>query len=138
MTRATAVFSTFWLVGVVLMTLSYVGNPVDPSLIGTDRYGQSYSGELQSILTVTLAEIAISLAILRPWNYRRSWWRPLLLLVILTPWLLLWGVVGMHAGPTTHTHSLWLMLYWIGLLGAISISGCAAVLARRRSEPHVT
>jgi hypothetical protein len=133
--RPAAVFAAFWLIGIALMSWSYVANPVNPSLRGTERYGTTYAGELRFILMVTLLEITISLGVLRPWSYRRSWIRVLVLLLLLTPWLLLWGALGLHAGPTTHTHTLWLV-FWIGLLGAAIVSGTSAVRARRRSAPH--
>ena len=113
-----AIFFAFWLLAVGDMTWTYLSNPHDPTLTGTDRYGHTYPGELARILTVAAGEIIVLLAILRPWTYRRSWGRALLAFAVLSPWLLLWGAVGLHAGPTTHAHTAWLLLLWLGLLGA--------------------
>ena len=66
---------------------------------GDYRIAQVDPGELARILTVAAGEIIVLLAILRPWSYRRSWGRALLAFAVLSPWLLLWGAVGLHAGP---------------------------------------
>ena len=131
--RPVLVFTTFWLIGIALMSWSYATNPVNPALHGPGRYGTTYEGELRFILTVTLGEIAISLGVLRPWSYQRSWVRTLIMLLLLSPWLLLWGALGLHAGPTTHTHTLWLVLFWFGLLSAAIASSTAALRIRARS-----
>ena len=78
---------------------------------------------------VTASEILVSVAVLRPWSYRRSWGRSLALAVVLAPWMLLWGGFGMHAGPTTHAHTLWLFFYWVGLLAAAVTSGVSSARA---------
>lgn len=129
--RPARVFVVFWLVGIVWMVSTYFANPVDPTLQGTDRYGTTYHGELQSILGVTAVELALSIAILRPWSYERSWGRALLTLLVFTPWILLWGALGLHAGPTTHAHTVWLLLYWIGLLCSTTSALASAGYARR-------
>jgi NhaP-type Na+/H+ or K+/H+ antiporter len=113
------------------MTYSYVANPIDSSLTGTAAYGTTYRGELGFIALVTAAEVIVSVTVLRPWSYRCSWGRALLLLVLLTPWLLFWGALGLHAGPTTHIRTVWLMLYWVGVFGSVLTSGLGAQHARR-------
>jgi hypothetical protein len=129
-------FSGFWLVGVALMTQSYVRHPVDPALHGTAAYGTTYAGELRFILSVTAVEMLISAMILRPWSYYHSWVRALSVFVLCTPWMLLWGALGLHAGPATHVHSIWLLLYWVGLLVSATVSGSVAAQARRASAEH--
>ena len=128
-TPAVLLLGAFWLAGVALMIRSYVANPVDPSLRGAARYGTTYAGELRFILAVTASEILVSVAVLRPWSYRRSWGRSLALAAVLAPWMLLWGGFGMHAGPTTHAHTLWLFFYWVGLLAAAVTSGVSSARA---------
>jgi hypothetical protein len=132
--RPVVTFSGFWLIGIALMIYDYFRNPVIPGLHGTAAYGTTHAGELQVILLVTAAEVLISTVILRPWSYQHSWFRSLLTLILLTPWMLLWGALGLHAGPTTHMHSMWLLLYWVGLLVAAVMSGIGSFWAHRTSS----
>jgi hypothetical protein len=128
-------FGGFWALGVAFFSLRYLLNPQDPTLEGIQRYGHTYASELAHVLRLTAAEIPVAAALLRPWNYRRSWGRALTAATLLAPWLLLRAGVGMHAGPATHAHTLWLALFWIGLVSTALVSGIAAVRARRRSAP---
>ena len=116
------------------MTATYYANPHDPTLTGTDAYGHTQVGELARILKITAGELVIATLVLRPWSYRRSWVRVLAGLLLLTPWMLLWGVAGMHSGPTTHAHTSWLLLFWIGLAISGIVSAIGAARARRRSH----
>jgi hypothetical protein len=62
-------------VGLAFFSYTYVANPHDPALVGTDAYGHTYRGELTSILVISAAEILVAGAIVRPWSYRASWGR---------------------------------------------------------------
>jgi hypothetical protein len=117
------------------MVSTYLGNPHDPALKGTEAYGHTQRGELAHILGITAGEVLVLLLLLRPWSYDRSWLRALGALLVLTPWLMLWGILGLHAGPTTHTHTALLLLVWVSLVGASVVSGIAALRARRRVQP---
>ena len=128
-------FAGYSTLGAALFTFEYLTNPLEPALAGTARYGTTYAGELTQILGVTGAEILVAAVILRPWSYRRSWGRALLCALAFAPWLALWGALGLHAGPTTHAHTTWLLLFWLGLVTAAAVSGAAAVRARTRTSP---
>lgn len=119
----------FWAAGVLLMVYSYVSEP-PTALPAPESYGHSYSGELRIMLAVTSVEMVIFALILRPWSYDRSWLRALLALSLLTPWLLLWGAFGIHAGPATHTHTAWLLLLW-----AVLAVSCVSSF-RRSKQPN--
>jgi hypothetical protein len=128
-------FAAFWLSGLILIVGTYVSNPHDPALTGTEAYGHTQPGELSHILAITAGEMLVFLVLLRPWSYHRSWLRAVGALLVLTPWLLLWGVLGLHAGPTTHTHTLLLGLLWFGLAVTSVVSGVAVIRMRRRVQP---
>jgi hypothetical protein len=64
-----------WLTTVILMARSWAGDPYDPTLEGTDRYGHNHDGALTDGVAFTVIELAVLLAILRPWSYDRSWGR---------------------------------------------------------------
>ena len=130
-------FAGFWIIGIVVMVRSYYGNPHDPTLTGTDAYGHTQLGELARILRITAVEVLVFLLLLRPWSYQRSWMRALAGVVLLTPWLLLWGALGLHAGPTTHAHTSWLLLFWLGLTVSGIVSGVGAARARHESRVAV-
>ena len=129
-----ALFITFWSLGVILMVLTYVSNPHDPTLRGTAAYGHTSPGELRTMLWITAAEILTFLVVLRPWSYDHAWPRAVVALVLLTPWLLLWGALGMHSGPTTGTHGLWIVLFWLGLVVAAIVSAVGGFRTRRASR----
>ena len=129
-----ALFVGFWSVGVALMTQTYLSNPPDPTLGGIEAYGHTWAGELRTMLWITGGEVLTFLLILRPWSYYQAWSRSVAALVLLTPWMVLWGGLGMHSGPTTGTHGLWLLTFWLGLVVAAIVSGIGAVRTRRASR----
>ncbi|HEU5185607.1 MAG TPA: hypothetical protein VFU01_13630 [Gemmatimonadaceae bacterium] len=132
--RGVILFTVFWLLAALDMTFTYVRNPYDPSLMGTTAYGHTSPGELTRMLTILAGELVLFLAILRPWSYRQSWLRALFALVILSPWLLLWGPIGLHAGPTTHAHTTWLLVLWVGLFAVLVVSAVSRVAARSKPD----
>ena len=127
-------FAGFWIIGVLVMAGSYYANPHDPTLTGVDAYGHTQVGELARILQITAVELLVFVVVLRPWSHRRSWIRAVTGLALLTPWLLLWGAVGLHSGPTTQAHTSWLLLFWVALLISAIVSGVGAARARRESR----
>jgi hypothetical protein len=127
-------FGGFWVVGVVYFTLMYLMNPYEISPEGPMR-GHTYPGELADVLGVTAVEFLAATVLLRPWSYRRSWGRALIAAAVFAPWSFIRMVMGMHAGPATHAHSLWMLLFCVGLVGAAVVSGIAAVRAARLPPP---
>ena len=113
--RPMRLFSGFSAAGLVMFIYEYVANPYDPALTGTAAYGHTYPGELSLVLRMSAVEIVAAAMVLRPWSYNRSWGRALVAVLLLTPWLMLWGVLGLHAGPATHAHTTWLVGLWLGL-----------------------
>ena len=132
-----ALFVAFCAAGVALFVEANALDPPDPTLEGTATYGRNHPGELRFILTLAAAEAAVALALLRPWSYRRSWFRAFTALCALTPWFLLVGVGGMHAGTVTARHLVWLAAGWVSLLVTAVVSGVSARRAMRRQPlPH--
>ncbi len=127
-------FGIFWTAGITLMAATYLMSPPDSALQGTERYGHTYPGEFRHMLVVTTVELLIFAALLRPWSYRRSWGRAVGTAALLTPWILVWGALGLHAGPTTHTHSLWLFFFWVGLVVAAGRGAVRELIERQRSR----
>ena len=127
---ALLLFVWFWTLGVLVMTWTYYAHP-DP---GTGANGTTYQGELATMLGVTTLQVAVFGALLRPWSYQRSWDRAVGSLLILTPCIPVWMIMNMHAGPTSGMNVMWLMLFWVGLLGAAVVSGVAAWRARRTAR----
>jgi hypothetical protein len=114
-----------WLTTVMLMARSWAGDPHDPALEGTDRYGHNHDGALADGVVFTVIELAVLLAILRPWSYDRSWGRSLAATVLLLPMTALSMLMSMHAGGIIGLHFTWLLLALVGegiafLVSAIS------------------
>jgi hypothetical protein len=86
-------------------------------------------GELSSFLGLTLIELAVILAILRPRSYAHSWRRALAAVAVVTPWLVVFVAMMIHAGGVMVLHVLWLGGLWIGIAVLAVISG-AMSLAR--------
>jgi len=114
-----------------LMARSYfLGDPPDPSRVGTAGYGHNHAGALAEGLLMTLSEAAALYLILRPWSYRRSWGRALGALALLAPWTAIAAILTMHAGGVVMLHLAWLLCLDVIVLGLALWSGAAA-LSRR-------
>jgi len=107
----------------VLLIATYVTLPPELRL-RTARYGFTTPREFRILLLVLGIEIAVFGLLLRPWSYAHSWRRALVSLVVLTPWVLLQLVLGIHAGPPQHVHTDLLLILWIALL-AVTLAGAS-------------
>ncbi len=130
-------FFAFWGIGCLWFTATYLANPPRPHSTGPSAYGTTWAGELKSILLFTLCEVVVAALILQPWTYDRSWGRAGLTLLVLTPWLLLQGAIGLHSGPTTAAHTTWLVLLWVALL-ALMVLGFVRGMRLKGSTPSST
>src|SRR6185503_9781909 len=90
-----ALLPALWAAIALMMARDWSKDPYDPRLEGTDRYGHNGEGALGEILVLSLVELAVLLAILRPWSYDRSWGRSLVATVLLLPWAMLSMVFSM-------------------------------------------
>jgi hypothetical protein len=113
------------------MVVNYRLDPFDPALEGTRRYGHNYAGALGTGLLFVGIELAVLIAVLRPWSYCRSWVRSLGGLVLLVPWTLISLVLSMHSGGVILLHGMWLLLLVVVLTVGLVWSGIAAARARR-------
>jgi hypothetical protein len=121
-----------WITAAAAMVLDHVGDPHDPAREGTAAYGHNAPGSLELGLIVTLVELLIVWAILRPGSYRRSWGRAVIALVLLGPWLAASLLMTMHAGGIFVIHLLWVFALTALCGGLLAWSGTTAALARRR------
>lgn len=122
-------FAAYWAAGSLYVLSAAIANSVPVAGAKPGGPGTPYPGELHDVLIVLLCEAGISGLILQPWSYRQSWDRAVLVLLILTPWLLILGALGLHAGPATGAHLVWLMLLWAGL----AIIGIRGWFAKRKA-----
>lgn len=105
----------WWLAIVLLMALNAAFAPAPPSPRGGESYGYNHPGVFWTALLLSVAELLVLLAVLRPWSYRDSWGRSLVALILLTPWTFLNFVATMHAGGVLNLHVLWLLGAWLAM-----------------------
>ena len=121
-----------------LIAWSYWRDPFDPALEGTARYGHNHEGALLQGIGVTAVELAVLVAILRPWSYHRSWQRALGALGLFFPWLLFSAMLTMHAGGVMMFHLLWLLVVTAALVVGWFWSSIAAARHRSVRQPGPT
>src|SRR3954471_13212291 len=81
--------AALWALAAAWMVVNALGDPYDPSLEGTRRYGHNHDGALRDGLVASLIELAVLYLVLRPWRTAgRPWLRVLVVLVPLVPWTL--------------------------------------------------
>lgn len=97
-----------WLVTVVLAIRDYVGDPPDPTRLGTAAYGHNSEGVLTLVLPLTLVELGVALVLLRPQG-RRSWLRVVAALVGFLLWAAASLLMTMHAGGVLALHAAWVV-----------------------------
>ena len=114
------------------MVRAYLGDPPDPARVGTAAYGHNHPGALLHGVLLSLSELILLYAVLRPWSYRRSWGRALAALALLLAWLIVAAVLALHAGPVLALHLFWVALCALIVLGLAVASGLAALRARPR------
>lgn len=125
--RMVAVFVALWAITAALMTRSYLQDPYDPSRTGTSAYGHNHQGALLHGLGLSLVELIVLLAVLRPWSYLRAWPRALGALALLVPWTGLSALLTMHAGGVVALHLAWLLVLVGTLFGLAIWSAVSAV-----------
>lgn len=119
-----------WFLAATLMLLDYRADPYDPGLAGTDAYGHNGQRDPEVMLAISAAELAVLYVILRPWSYRRSWWRPLISLLPFAPWTLLNMVASMHAGGVAIVHWMWLLVVDVILVACFTVSAASVAWSR--------
>jgi hypothetical protein len=126
----------WWGFTAIRMVLSAHRDPGPTGLAGDLPNWHNRPGELQTYLALTLGELAVVLAILRPRSYHRSWGRAVMGGVIITPWLLLFGTMMIHSGGVMVMHFVWLGGLWAGvwLLAGISVLLTFARKTRRDEQ----
>ncbi len=110
------------------MVRDYLGDPYDPSLVGSAAYGHNAGGALSLGLGWSFVEMLLMMIILRPWTYRRSWKRAALAVALAVPWCFASMVFTMHGGGVVALHFLWVLaLSAIAMVLAIAGAIAAAV-----------
>jgi len=126
-----ALLPALWAATAWMMARDWASDPYDPVLSGTARYGHNHEGALVDGLVLTLVELAVLVAILRPWSYDRSWGRSLVAVVLLAPWAFLSMVMSMHAGGIVVVHLMWILLALVGLVVVFLVSAISVYRAPR-------
>ncbi|GAC1351809.1 MAG: hypothetical protein NVSMB1_08440 [Polyangiales bacterium] len=121
-----------WAVTALLMVRSHLADPFDPAVFADHPYGHNRDGDLVSGLSVTLLELAVALAILRPWSCHRSWGRSVVALVGFLPWSAFSLLLCMHAGKIYSLHFLWLAGVVVTLVVCTLWSGFLALESDER------
>jgi len=106
---------SLWLAFALMMVRDYLGDPYDPTLVGTAAYGHNDEGALLMGLGWSFTELVIIVGILRPWSYQRSWGRGIGAVALLLPWTALSVLALMHAGGVFALHALWVMFLLVGV-----------------------
>ncbi len=124
-----------WVILVALMARSYfIFDPPDPSLTGTAAYGTNAEGYFTTFAVMSLVELAVFTAVLRPWSYRRSIWRAVAALALAIIWLGPSSLITMHAGSVIALHLLWVLILNV-LFSALAVWTLVALLRHRREPP---
>jgi len=119
-----------WAIIVAWMAVAAARDPFDPTRQGTSRYGHNDPGTLGLGIVVTLVELLLALAVLRPWKPGPAWIRLGVALVLLVPWGLFSGIMCLHAGSVFIIHFLWLALLLVAVVAAL-VGQVAGVIARK-------
>jgi hypothetical protein len=138
LTARVAALPALWAITAALMVRDHVADAYDSTRTGTDSYGHNHDGALLQGLGLTLLELVIIYALLRPRTYERSWSRPLGALFLLVPWTGLSMIMTMHAGGIVALHFLWLASLVLILFVLSLWSGLAALGARAEERAHKT
>ena len=120
--RATLSIVCWWLLSITLMCLNAYRDRGATGQPGDLPNWHNRSGDLPFFLGLMSAELAVLLAVLRPWSYHHSWGRALSAALLITPWLFLGVVVLIHSGGIMVAHVLWLAVTWVALLATTVVS----------------
>jgi hypothetical protein len=113
------------------MAVSYARDPYDPTLTDTHAYGHNAEGALQFGIGVSLVELLVLIAVLRPWKPGPAWGRLLVALGLLLPWALFSAVLTMHSGDVILIHFLWLGVLVVALGVALFVSVVRAAVGSK-------
>ncbi len=108
-----------WLIALGLMIYSWLTDPADPTLTGTDAYGHNSEGSMRQMGLLSATELLILYAIIRPWSFHRSVGRLVLAVALLIPWAITSMAISMHAGGIVAIHFLWVMSALVALFIAL-------------------
>jgi hypothetical protein len=117
-----ALLPALWVATASLMARDWTSDPYNPSLTGSDVYGHNHEGALVEGLVLTLIELAVLTAILRPWSYDRSWGRSLVAAALLVPWAAISMIGSMHQGSIRVLHFTWVFVALVGIFIAFLVS----------------
>ena len=126
-----AVLPVVWIVGlsVVLWTARWPSSRFD-SLPTPHQYPTSAVAWTALLMTV---QIVVQLLVLRPRTYSRSWARAFAAAAVAIPFVLLAGLLAMHAPPYWCFYAWWVIVVALGLLLLAAWSAFARIRHR-----HVT
>ena len=99
-----------------LMYLDWQGDPFDPTLEGTRRYGHNDEGVLGDMALLASAELVVLYLVLGPGSAGRGVGRAIAALLLFAPWTLFSMFMTMHAGGIVALHWLWLMVVDLGIV----------------------
>ncbi len=117
-----------WLFVAAMVCSSYFGDRHEPGYY----FARNTREAFYWLLVISLVEVAVLYLLLRPWNYQRSFARPLLALVIFAPWAIANMMLSMHAQTIILQHSFWLFFIVCPLLIILFLISAVATLANRR------
>ena len=106
----------WFVVTLALMYINWQGDPFDPTLTDTRRYGHNHEGALPQMAALALAELAVLYLVLAPGSAVRSVWRAVVALLMFAPWTLFSLFMTMHAGGIVGLHALWLLVVDLGIV----------------------
>lgn len=127
-----ALLPALWAATALMMARDWAGDPYDPALEGTARYGHNGDGALGFGLGLSAIELVVLVAILRPWSYDRSWGRSLVAVALLLPWTAMSMLLSMHQGGVVTLHFMWIFLALVGLVITFLVSAISVFRAPRR------
>lgn len=104
-----------WLIVAALMVRSWIVDPYVEPLDGIPEYGHNGPDALRHGLGWLAVELILVFSILRPWNYDRSWWRPVVALLPVVPLVGYLFVTQFHSGGIHGLHLLWaaFLMLWL-------------------------
>ena len=112
----------FALLFALAMVGSWLSDPFDPTLVGTDAYGHNGEGALPLGLALLAVEAGVAVLALVPWKRNGYILTGARYSILLLPW-----VFSMHQGGVVMVHLMWLVSLWLLMVG-ITMWGVARKL----------
>jgi hypothetical protein len=109
----------------ILMGLAFRARMADAFDPSASAFGTNWPGDVAHVALFGAVEVAVLIAIMRPWSYRRSWGRAALAAILFAAYGLFTLLVGMHAGSILGIHALWLLALGVSM----AITAFVSVLA---------